>query len=236
MRATLRGSASCFRTGGRRIRIHSSDYPDFCFARSRRAAVPRARGAELSNAHAHPGAGHSACCSKAAICSASRRRAPARRPPSRCRSCNACPHRMTRASPRACAHSSSRRRASSPCRSARASRPTAATCTSRREVILGGVSQGGQVKALAKGVDILVATPGRLLDLAQQRHVRLDQVDAFRPRRSRPHARHGLHPRRAQDRGDAAEAAPVAPLLGHHAEGCGRSRRTASCAILRAWK
>ena len=49
----------------------------------------------------------------------------------------------------------------------------------KTEVILGGVSQGAQVKALAKGVDILVATPGRLLDLAQQHHVRLDHVTHF---------------------------------------------------------
>ena len=49
----------------------------------------------------------------------------------------------------------------------------------RHAVILGGVSQFHQVKALAKGVDILIATPGRLLDLAQQHHVRLDRVTHF---------------------------------------------------------
>ncbi|HKQ56098.1 MAG TPA: DEAD/DEAH box helicase, partial [Methyloceanibacter sp.] len=43
-------------------------------------------------------------------------------------------------------------------------------------VIFGGVNQHHQVKALKAGIDILVATPGRLLDLCQQRHVRLDQV------------------------------------------------------------
>ena len=36
-------------------------------------------------------------------------------------------------------------------------------------VVHGGVGQGAQVKALAQGVDILVATPGRLLDLLNQR-------------------------------------------------------------------
>jgi ATP-dependent RNA helicase RhlE len=46
----------------------------------------------------------------------------------------------------------------------------------RRAVILGGVSQNPQIAALRHGVDILVATPGRLLDLAQQKHVRLDSV------------------------------------------------------------
>jgi len=47
----------------------------------------------------------------------------------------------------------------------------------RSRVIFGGVSQGPQVTALRKGVDILVATPGRLLDLHQQGHVHLDDVE-----------------------------------------------------------
>jgi len=46
----------------------------------------------------------------------------------------------------------------------------------RLAVVMGGVSQGKQVHALASGVDILIATPGRLLDLMEQRLVRLDQV------------------------------------------------------------
>ncbi len=46
-------------------------------------------------------------------------------------------------------------------------------------VILGGVSQNTQVRDMARGVDILVATPGRLLDLVQQKHVRLDAVNTF---------------------------------------------------------
>src|SRR3546814_220411 len=46
----------------------------------------------------------------------------------------------------------------------------------RQAVILGGVSQGPQVRALSRGVDILIATPGRLMDLLNQRHVRLDKV------------------------------------------------------------
>jgi ATP-dependent RNA helicase RhlE len=43
----------------------------------------------------------------------------------------------------------------------------------RHTVILGGVGQVPQIKAMARGVDILVATPGRLLDLANQKHVNL---------------------------------------------------------------
>jgi ATP-dependent RNA helicase RhlE len=43
----------------------------------------------------------------------------------------------------------------------------------RHTVVFGGVSQHWQVKALSAGIDILVATPGRLLDLMGQGHVRL---------------------------------------------------------------
>jgi ATP-dependent RNA helicase RhlE len=46
-------------------------------------------------------------------------------------------------------------------------------------VIFGGVSQLSQVQALNRGLDILVATPGRLLDLMQQGHVSLDTVEIF---------------------------------------------------------
>ncbi|MBN1825473.1 MAG: DEAD/DEAH box helicase [Candidatus Eisenbacteria bacterium] len=46
-------------------------------------------------------------------------------------------------------------------------------------VIIGGVNQFQQVKALNRGVDILVATPGRLLDLMQQGYVHLDAVEVF---------------------------------------------------------
>jgi len=43
-------------------------------------------------------------------------------------------------------------------------------------VIFGGVSQNPQVDALKRGVDILVATPGRLLDLMNQRYVHLEHI------------------------------------------------------------
>src|SRR5512145_1462971 len=46
-------------------------------------------------------------------------------------------------------------------------------------VIYGGVSQGPQEQALRKGVDILVATPGRLLDLLSQGLVSLKSVEIF---------------------------------------------------------
>jgi ATP-dependent RNA helicase RhlE len=49
----------------------------------------------------------------------------------------------------------------------------------RQTVIFGGVSQKTQADALQRGVDILVATPGRLLDLAGQKLVDLHHVRMF---------------------------------------------------------
>ena len=49
----------------------------------------------------------------------------------------------------------------------------------RTAVIFGGVPQGSQVKALKAGVDILIATPGRLLDLMQQKLLSLQHLKIF---------------------------------------------------------
>jgi ATP-dependent RNA helicase RhlE len=46
-------------------------------------------------------------------------------------------------------------------------------------VIFGGVSDKAQIAELKKGVDVLVATPGRLLDLLNQGHLKLDHVELF---------------------------------------------------------
>ena len=48
-----------------------------------------------------------------------------------------------------------------------------------RTTVFGGVGQQVQVRALSRGVDVLVATPGRLLDLIEQRHVVLGAVEAL---------------------------------------------------------
>ena len=47
----------------------------------------------------------------------------------------------------------------------------------KQTVVYGGVGQDPQVRALTRGVDILVATPGRLLDLWEQGHVNLRSVE-----------------------------------------------------------
>ena len=49
----------------------------------------------------------------------------------------------------------------------------------KHAVIFGGVSQGSQVSALKSGVDILIATPGRLLDLINQKFVHLHYLKIF---------------------------------------------------------
>ncbi len=53
------------------------------------------------------------------------------------------------------------------------------TLGARVAVAFGGVPKGRQVRALAAGVDVLVATPGRLLDLMGDRAVRLDRVEVL---------------------------------------------------------
>ena len=49
----------------------------------------------------------------------------------------------------------------------------------RAAVIFGGVNQNPQIKHLRNGVDILVATPGRLIDLENQGHLSLSKVEIF---------------------------------------------------------
>ena len=49
----------------------------------------------------------------------------------------------------------------------------------RTAVVFGGVGQNPQIKATANGVDVLVATPGRLLDLIGQGFIKLNQLEVF---------------------------------------------------------
>lgn len=49
----------------------------------------------------------------------------------------------------------------------------------KHHVIFGGVKQFSQVNAIRNGIDIIVATPGRLLDLMQQRVLSLAQIEFF---------------------------------------------------------
>jgi ATP-dependent RNA helicase RhlE len=49
----------------------------------------------------------------------------------------------------------------------------------KNTVVFGGVSQRPQTDALRAGVDVLVATPGRLLDLMQQKYISLQHIEFF---------------------------------------------------------
>ncbi|MGQ8367320.1 DEAD/DEAH box helicase [Glaciecola sp. 1036] len=49
----------------------------------------------------------------------------------------------------------------------------------RSDVVFGGVKINPQMQRLRGGVDILIATPGRLLDLHQQNAIKFDQIDTF---------------------------------------------------------
>ena len=156
--------------------------------------------------------------STAATCSPSRRPARARRSPSACRWSSASSP-TTRRPPR----SSSPRRASSRRRSSpRSSRsPPPATCASPRSTAASASTSRPSAQARAH---ILVATPGRLEDLLQRRAVRPGRDPHARPRRGRPHARHGLQARRRPDRPPVPDRPPDAVLL-RHARGRGRPAR-----------
>ncbi len=49
----------------------------------------------------------------------------------------------------------------------------------RQALVYGGVPQGEQVKAVRRGADVLIATPGRLIDLMEQGHIDLRDVEVF---------------------------------------------------------
>ncbi len=49
----------------------------------------------------------------------------------------------------------------------------------KNTVIFGGVNQGAQTDALRRGIDVLVATPGRLLDLIDQGYIELKHIEYF---------------------------------------------------------
>ena len=90
-------------------------------------------------------------------------------------------------------------------------------------VIFGGVSQLPQVQALNRGLDILVATPGRLLDLMQQGHASLDAVEIFVLDEADRMLDMGFFPDIKKDHRQAARQAPVAVFLRHHGARGGRA-------------
>ena len=112
--------------------------------------------------------------------SASRRPEPARPRPSRCRSSITCTTKRLRPDKKACrvlVLSPTRELSGQIADSFRAYgrhiRPLAIA------LAIGGVPINKQIRSLAHGVEVLVATPGRLIDLVNQRALRLDQVEVL---------------------------------------------------------
>ena len=177
----------------------------------------------LHRAHADPGAGASRTCSRGATCSASPRPAPAR------------PHRFVL--PMLTLLEKGRARARMP--RTLILEPTRELAAQVEEnfnrygrnhkltvaLLIGGVSFDDQEKKLDRGVDVLIATPGRLLDHVRARQAPDDRRRDPRHRRSRPHARHGLHPRHRAHLQAPPLHPPDAVLLGHHAAGDPAPRR-----------
>ena len=87
----------------------------------------------------------------------------------------------------------------------------------RGTVIFGGVNQNPQIKHLRSGLDVLVATPGRLLDLMGQGHVDLRSIEIFVLDEADRHARHGIYPRRSAYNEGLTERKADAFVFGHHA-------------------
>ena len=77
--------------------------------------------------------------------------------------------------------------------------------------IYGGRAYEPQLAALRKGVDVVVGTPGRLLDLAEQRHLVLGRVKALVLDEADEMLDLGLPARRRADHADAARRAPDHP-------------------------
>jgi superfamily II DNA/RNA helicase len=89
-------------------------------------------------------------------------------------------------------------------------------------VVFGGVKYGPQMKALAGGVDVLVATPGRLIDHLQRSTLTLDGVEIFVLDEADQMLDLGFIVPIRRIEADAQEA-PEPVLLGHHAEARSRS-------------
>ena len=93
--------------------------------------------------------------------------------------------------------------------------PLARALGMRTTTIFGGVGQNPQVQALAGGLDVVIACPGRLEDLISQGHCDLGADRGHDPRRGRPHGRPGLPARRQADHGPHPEGRSADAVLRH---------------------
>ena len=102
-------------------------------------------------------------------------------------------------------------------------------------MIFGGVSQHPQTRALQHGVDILVATPGRLLDLMNQGFVDLGSVEIFVLDEADRMLDMGFMPDVRRIIAKLPVAAADAAVLRHHARGDRATWPTRSSAIRSAF-
>ena len=93
------------------------------------------------------------------------------------------------------------------------------------ELAIGGVPINRQIRALARGAEVLVATPGRLLDLVHQRALRLDQVEVLVLDEADRMLDMGFIHDIKKIVAMVPKAAADAVLLGHHAAGNHPARR-----------
>ena len=91
---------------------------------------------------------------------------------------------------------------------------------------IGGVPMGRQVRSIMQGVEVMVATPGRLLDLVQSNGLKLGQVEFLVLDEADRMLDMGFINDIRKIVAQAADQAADAVLLGHHAEGHRRTRRS----------
>ena len=108
-------------------------------------------------------------------------------------------------------------------------RPWPCTRRSPARRSFGGVGMGPQEHAFRSGVDVIVATPGRLLDHMRSSYAKLESPRDPRARRGRSHARHGL-PAGDSPHPDAPAAAAADAVLQRDdaAADCGARERDAA--------
>ena len=98
-------------------------------------------------------------------------------------------------------------------------------------LLIGGVSFGDQEAKITRGADVLIATPGPAARLRRARQDPAHRHRDPRHRRSRPHARHGLHSRHRAHLQAGAVHPPDPVLLGDHAAGNHPRSPSSSCTI-----
>ena len=89
---------------------------------------------------------------------------------------------------------------------------------------------------MERGVDVLIATPGRLLDVFERGPPVAQRHPDPGHRRGRPNARHGFHPRRRTHRKDRVADPPDTFVLGDDAEGGSGASPTPSCLIRKRFR